>query len=73
MDGCLVLFVTIYLLINYLLVIMSSICSFYNYAGDNTGLCFDNDISEIKAKLGLLSNILWFKHNGMSVNPDKCQ
>ena len=45
----------------------------FNYADDNTIICYDENIHIVIRKLENMSNIMieWFENNCMKINPDK--
>ena len=45
----------------------------FNYADDNTIMCYDENIHTVIRKLENMSNIMieWFENNCMKINPDK--
>ena len=60
---------------NDLLVLMSTMCSIYNYADDNTIAVRDKSIQVVLSRLTRCAEqmIDWFNHNFMKANPDKFQ
>ena len=55
--------------------VLDSDIEFYNYADDNTLLCYGKDYETVKQKLSknVDNMVSWFKRNDMKINPDKFQ